>query len=371
MLRQALQKTTRVLLASLTAFALLSPGISEAKTVLVERSARSKDGQLVVSSRGYYGWGGRESEPLQVKDKKGKRLFTLTGYEDILYSLAISDNQRFVAGAGDCVYVWDLKSKRKILNFGSTQGTKIDALAFSGNLSFLALHRSNHREIELWDLPTAKRIKVLKDKGIPRYLKDLHFHKEQNQLRLVEYQTKKKAPLTIRFTFAASEKGQGPKRSDEQLWKSLLSRDLSKTYQELAYLQQDKQRALRLIRGALPTIFPPKPPRAFAKLLKALDSESFEERERASQELKDWRYFLALKALDLSKESVEARFRIKRLLKREQTLFAATKSELKLARCQSILSQMKDAEAQKLLQSIPIPQRHARVDWTKVKSTKR
>lgn len=369
--RHPLQKTTRVLLASLTSFALLSPGISEAKTVLIECSAHSKDGQLVVSSRGYYGCGGRESEPLQVKDKKGQLLFRLGNSEDILHSLAISDDQRFVAGAGDSVNIWDLKSKRRILKFGSIQGTTIDALAFSKNLSFLVLHRSNRSEIELWDLPTTKKIKVLKDKVIPRYLKGLHFLKTKNQLRLEEYDSKKKAPRTIQVRFTAPSTGQRPKRSDEQLWKILLSADLDKAYQELAYLQQDKQRALRLVRRVLPTIFPPKPPRAFPQLLRALDSESFEEREQASQKLKDWRYFLGLKALDLSKESVEVRFRIKRLLNRDQALFASTKSELKLARCQSILSHIKGADAQELLQSIPIPQSQARVHWVKGKSAKK
>ncbi|MDF1664610.1 MAG: hypothetical protein P1V97_22820 [Planctomycetota bacterium] len=348
-------------LSSALAF-LFAPGISEAKTVHIERTVQSTDGEFVISCEGSYGSGQRDVSPILVKGKDGKVIQSLTGFQDIVYALAVSSDNTMVAAAAESVFIWDLKSGRLLQKCAPGQGLTIDAIALSPNNCVLAVHRSSERRIHYWDLPSGQKIKSIHDQKIPTYLRALSFAKQSKSLSFTTHDSKPKVQVVIPWPFSS----QGSlsltgKRKDKVIWTQLLGKDYEKSYQLLERLAKTPNSTLAFIKRSLPQVFPVVPPESFQDLLTRLDSDDYEKREFASRKLTNWKYFKALQSLDLSQRSIESRYRITKILVTEFPFPAKTTEALQLARCLQLLEKINSQEALKILKTIPTarPQRTA------------
>lgn len=352
---QTIQAKPLVFLVLMTISISATPSVAYAKTVFIEHKVKSKDGTLLVSSQGSYGWGQKDIGPVIVKDKDGAVLHSLTGFRDIVHALAISADKTTIAAAAESIFIWDIRSGKLLQKCAVNNNALIDAIALSQDSSILAIHESGQSSVEYWDLPKGSKILSVPDKRIPLYLKSLVFHSPGHKsLSFTPNDRRAKKSFVLPWPFPTTVNSSPPKKySDKRIWAQLTGNNLCASYQGLAQLAKTPKLALSFIKRSLPTLFPKMPNKDFIALLEKLDSDDFELREATSQKLTNWVHLRALQALDLTGRSVESRFRIRKILLTEHPYPARSSAELKLARCLQLLEELNDTEARTILKSIP------------------
>jgi WD40 repeat protein len=147
--------------------------------------------------------------------------------------------------------------------------------------------------------------------------------------------------------------GKGPTAEQlTALWDDLAGADASRAYAAARALTRSPEEAVPFLRERLRPVRRPEPAR-LARLIRDLDSDEFEERERASRELGEWQE-AAGPALDQALPggpSAEARARIEDLLGRLARR-ALTPERAREARAVASLERMGTAESRRLLESL-------------------
>ncbi|HEY7423627.1 MAG TPA: PQQ-binding-like beta-propeller repeat protein [Gemmataceae bacterium] len=134
-------------------------------------------------------------------------------------------------------------------------------------------------------------------------------------------------------------------------WKALASEDARAAYAAMWQLTADPEGAVSMLREQLRPVARPKPGQV-ARLLTALDSEKFAERERATRELEMLEETAAaeLRQTLTRKPSLEVRRRVEVLLERLNNLPAG--EQLQVLRALEVLEHLGTPEARRVLKSL-------------------
>jgi RNA polymerase sigma factor (sigma-70 family) len=297
--------------------------------------------------------------PIRIEDVvSGEHLLTLPQGKGQTQPLAFSpDNRLLITNtAGKTEYtsrVWETATAAELLTFPAIQNTRV---AFSPDGRFLAL-TDRSQEILLWDLPGGKERQRFKGFGADVNIltfspdgKRLVSGLSNSTLLVWEVATGSKTSKPVRLSDAGLAK----------LWADL-GGNVRKAFPARATLALSSDKTLPLLRKRLKPVQPAESGQV-RRLVAELDSDTFENREKARKELEQLgdRASGALEAALKSKPSLEAHRRIEALLKRLRPPIADGET-LRSVRAVAVLEDIGSPEARKVLQSLTKGAAEARV----------
>jgi dipeptidyl aminopeptidase/acylaminoacyl peptidase len=243
--------------------------------------------------------------------------------------LAYSPDSALLASEGfsGVLLLWDARSGKKFAQFRRDPHTRLLAFAFSPNGKTIAsAYAFGDYGVTLWELATGRpRLRLTGHRG---HVCCLAFSPDGKRLVTGSMDT---SALVWDLTQPARPLARDGKLSDKQvqaLWADLLSPDAARAYQAMCILATSPDGA-RLLKERL------RPARAgddarINRLITALDSESFAEREKATRELERLGASAegALRKALQSRPSLEVHRRLTRLLARFSTDWLRTQRAL-------------------------------------------
>jgi hypothetical protein len=252
-----------------------------------------------------------------------------------------------IGGGGTTIHLYELGSGKERQEFAK-HTSEVVALAISPNGRTIA---SADRDcvLHLWDMATGKELRRLK--GHEGYVTALEFAPDGKTL--ASSSTDTTLLLWDVADLARREPAKATMTREElaNTWDALADADSAEAYRVIRSLAASPEQAVLLLRERLR---PAKraDARVVAKLLKDLDSDDFEVREKATKELEQFGDGIEA-PLQKAKEgqpSAEAAGRIKSLLDRVHS--DTTPDHLRMLRAFEVLEELDTPDARQLLRNL-------------------
>jgi RNA polymerase sigma factor (sigma-70 family) len=274
------------------------------------------------------------------------------------FSIAISPDGRNLAipcygdFTGQSVLVVETATGKERLALAGTP-LQVANAAFSPDGQFLAAG-GRDRTVMVWDIATGKQAARLE--GHRGFVNSLAFAPDGRRLASGSRDATALIWDVSGLVKEGRRRGSLTQRDWEELWSNLGSADAAKAYRAILKLESDRDQSVPLLAERL-LLKPAADARRIAPLLAQVDSQSFQERERATKELREigWAAEPALKkALDVE-PSVEVRRRVTDLMEniREQNL--------RMLRGMEVLERIGTPAARKVLASLAVGSSQARL----------
>jgi WD40 repeat protein len=253
------------------------------------------------------------------------------------------DGALLATSAGAKIDLWELSSRKTVHHWAAPGG--VNELAFAPDGRSVAT--AHDGEIRVWETATGKERARFREHGPARAV---GFARDGRSVASSGDDT-----TVLVWDLTGGRLANAKPLTDEQraaAWQALAGDDGAAVYRVLWALAAEPRDAVRLVEKRLPPAAAPTP-EELAALLKRLDHDDFEERQRASAEL-DRRAEVArpalLRALD-DLRSAEARRRVKDVLERLDS-GRPDADTLRGVRAVELLEQLATPEATRLLKAL-------------------
>jgi hypothetical protein len=299
-----------------------------------------------------------EQVPLFLWDAQiVKQLTQLPGLKSPPYAAVFSPNANYLAAVGwqePYVMVWDLVSKKARQLSGHEQ--RVLAINFSSSGRFLAT-AGRDRTVCIWETLTGKKLATLK--GHRGSVLSLAFSRDGR--RLATGASGRQDNSTLIWDMAAlTTPGEVPANRPEgddllALWDNLADEDPHKAYAKVGVLVEYPEAAYELLDKQLSPHLRPANPGQIEKLIGELGSLTYVTRCDAERNLIRLRVMAdtRLRQTLATTDSVEVRYRIKRILRSEAAVSTLPRSErLRMSRVVHALSLLDGEKANQLLDDI-------------------
>jgi RNA polymerase sigma factor (sigma-70 family) len=271
--------------------------------------AFSPDGRMLASSS--------KDKSVNLWDMTtGQQLLSIKKHDDSVAAVAFSSNGTTVASASDdkTIRLWDVKEGKQLHELAGHAGA-VHAIAFSPDGKTLASVGAD-RTIRLWDADSGKPIrKVVRHPGA---VHAVAFSPDGKWVASAGADGRVLVSTVVGLREWQAKPIDLTAKQLDDLWGELAGNDVSKRYEAVAMLVAGGKHAVPFLKEHLKPAEALEVPKEVAQLIKDLDNETFEVRQKASDELAKAGKTVEkhLRAALEDKPSLEMRKRLEQLLEK-------------------------------------------------------
>jgi hypothetical protein len=233
--------------------------------------------------------------------------------------------------------------------FQATQPARVFAVTFSPDSRMLAWG-DGAGYVTLWDVAAGQVRRRLR--GQHSYIESLSFSPDGKTLASASADT---TVLVWDVTGRPASAAAGPLSAErlQSLWDDLASKDAGKAFDAIGLLAASAQQAVPLLKARLHSAPAPAEPKQVARLVADLDSEQFDARQKAAEELRRLgeRAEPGLRTALKEQPPLEARKRIEELLEGVRVLATAPEN-LRNLRAVEVLEHIGTPDAREVLRTL-------------------